>query len=214
MAVKKTKVVSVFQLERETVQIPIIGMTPLIMHKFSEKSLREMQDKQAHKTKTKKKEAREPEKEYRSAIYFLNGSSTAGEQERYGFPAIGFKKAAVGSARHIDGLTMTELYGAFHILPDAGDLVEVFSGEVVMRTDTVRIGQGTTDLRYRPEFRNWCALLRVDINIASISIEQVTNCINIGGFSGGIGDWRPERKGHFGMYRVAELEEFGKVKAG
>ena len=221
------KTVALYQLQRATFEVPIIGTTPLITNKFSEKAARMIQDKQAQKTKTKKKEARDPEAEFQAAAHLLNGTKCGekgaarllngkkcGEKGcRYGFPAIGFKKAAVGAARHIDGLTMAELYGAFHVLPDEGDNVEIYATEVVMRTDTVRIGQGTTDLRYRPEFRNWCALLSVDVNTASISEEQVMNCINIGGFSGGIGDWRPERKGHFGMYRVAPKKEFDQLKA-
>ena len=34
------------------------------------------------------------------------------------------------------------------------------------------------------------------------SLEQILNMVNFGGFGVGIGEWRPERDGQFGMYEL------------
>jgi len=35
-----------------------------------------------------------------------------------------------------------------------------------------------------------------------MSLEQIINCINAGGYTVGIGEWRPEKDGNFGMFHV------------
>ena len=35
------------------------------------------------------------------------------------------------------------------------------------------------------------------------SLEQIVNIINAGGYACGIGEWRPERDGQYGMFHVA-----------
>lgn len=71
-----------------------------------------------------------------------------------------------------------------------------------MREDVVRIGMGTADLRYRPEFPEWTASLVVRFVASSISQESVLSLINAGGFGVGVGEWRPEKSGQNGQYRV------------
>jgi hypothetical protein len=36
----------------------------------------------------------------------------------------------------------------------------------------------------------------------SMTLEQIINCINAGGYSTGIGEWRPEKDGIFGRFHV------------
>lgn len=37
------------------------------------------------------------------------------------------------------------------------------------------------------------------------TLEQIINLINVGGFSCGIGEWRPEKDGQNGMYSVVSV---------
>lgn len=67
-----------------------------------------------------------------------------------------------------------------------------------------QVGMGTADIRYRGEFRNWYADLVVSYNANGMySLEQIVNIINAGGYACGIGEWRPERDGQYGMFHVA-----------
>ena len=38
------------------------------------------------------------------------------------------------------------------------------------------------------------------------TLEQIVNLINLGGFTCGIGEWRPEKDGSFGTYQVVAVE--------
>lgn len=72
-----------------------------------------------------------------------------------------------------------------------------------MREDMVKIGMGTADIRYRGEFRNWYADMEISYNVnGQYTIEQIINIINAGGYACGVGEWRPERDGQYGMFHV------------
>ena len=47
---------------------------------------------------------------------------------------------------------------------------------------------------------NW---LLAELNVNSnMTIEQIINCVNAGGYSVGIGEWRPEKDGDFGRFHI------------
>lgn len=188
------------EFDLATLELKVEGMSPLITHAWSEKAKRMMLDKQMGKA-TKGKENKNPVEEYQAAFHRLpNGAP--------GFPIIGFKAAAVTAVTSL-GKEFTKVAArqAFHILPDpkGGDLAEIVFPEDCpprMREDMVRIGMGTADIRFRPEFVRWGARIRLQFNRRAISQEQVVNLINLGGFAVGIGEARPERDGQNGRYQV------------
>ena len=70
-----------------------------------------------------------------------------------------------------------------------------------MREDMVRVGMGTADIRYRAEYTNWQAVLRVQFMPNIIDLGSIVALIDAGG-SNGVGEWRPEKNGSFGTYQV------------
>jgi len=189
---KADQVISLKSINIQRAEIELVGDTALIVHAWSSKAKREMLDKQMKKAKTAKA-AKSPEKDYEEAFYRLPDGSP-------GFPTIAFKAAAVAAGgRFSDGLKMTELRGAFHI---EGELVPI-TGEPNMREDMVRVGMGTADIRYRPEFKAWRVTLPVRYNADAVSLEQIVNLFSIAGFGVGVGEWRPEKDGPYGMFHVA-----------
>lgn len=199
-ATKKTtatpEVVSVPAIEIRPMEIVLIGDSPLISHRWSEKAKEMMLDKQMKKA-TKGKEAKDPERDYRESLYDFPS-----EHGEYGFPAVAFKSAAVGACRFLD-MKMTEARGAFHVL---GELVPI-EGKPKMREDMVRVGMGTADIRYRGEFPEWKAYLALRFNATVFSPGQIVNLFNNAGFGVGVGEWRPEKNGSFGMFHVATESE-------
>ena len=61
---------------------------------------------------------------------------------------------------------------------------------------------GTADLRYRGEFKEWATTLHIRYNAKAMSMEQIINLFNIGGFACGVGEWRPSKDGAFGTFHV------------
>lgn len=194
MATKKDDVVELKAINLSTITFRVVGVSPLIMHAWSEKAKREMLEKQMKKAKTAKP-AKDPQDDYEQAFY-------RNEKGEPAFPTIAFKQAAVSAGgRFSDGLKMTELRGAFFVI---GELVKI-DGVPNMREDMVRVGMGTADIRYRPEFKKWSAVLTIKYNADKISAEQIINLFNLAGFGVGVGEWRPERDGQYGMFHVEEV---------
>lgn len=190
MTTKTTTAIELPPLNIQQVTFNLIGDSPLIVHAWSEKAKRQMLDKQMKKA-TKAKEAKDPEADYQACFYKTEAGG-------YGFPAIGVKAAMVSACRYVDA-KMTVMRGAFHI--DC-EMLEVI-GEPRPREDMVRVGMGTADIRYRPEFVKWQIPVTVKFNASVISAEQIANLLNAAGFGVGIGEWRPEKNGQYGRFHVA-----------
>lgn len=188
--------VHIDQIGVETLLVPIIGTAPLLVHRFSEKAKRQMLD--AMQGRKSPKEPKNPEADYQGAFYFLNDGA-------YGFPAIAFKSSTVGGARFYAGVTMTALkqYLFFRGEPgrDGQPLVRI-EGEPRMREDVVRVGRNGTDLRYRPEFAEWQTVLEVVYVKSALTQGSVLSLIDAGGLGIGVGEWRPEKDGAFGTFRI------------
>lgn len=188
-------------LEVAELLVPIRGTAPLIVHAFGEKARKEMGDKQGTTeiTVKRKKAPKDPVALYEAARYRLSDG-------RDGFPAAGFKSAIVNSARFFAQAKMVDLKIAILVLADEKGLVAI-DGTPAMREDTVRIGAmtKTTDLRYRPEFVDWGAMLRIQYLPQIVTARGVVNLVNAAGL-GGIGEWRPSapmsKNGSFGTFRV------------
>lgn len=194
MPASKSNVIELPELKKNFVQIRLVGDSPLIMHRFSEKSRKEMLDKMMGKAKAGK-EPYDPVREYENSMYRT-------EDNKPGFPAIGFKAAAVNAANDA-GIQKTLARRAFHVI---GEIVPI-EGTPIMREDVVRIAMGTSTVRHRAEFKHWSATLDVVFNSGIISLEQLINLFQIAGFGVGVGEWRPEKDGTFGTFHVAGENE-------
>ena len=200
-----TEQIIIDRIAAETIRVPIIGTSPLIVHNFSEKAKRQMLEAQQGKKKVKV--IRNPEEEYAAAFYRIKEKGD--KTERFGFPVSGFKAATTSAARFYDkSISMTALrqYMFFRGLLTPGDpqqLVEII-GEPRMREDVVRLGgpSRSADLRYRPEFPQWQATLIVTYITSSLSRSSVVSLIDAGGLGVGVGEWRPEKRGEFGTYKI------------
>lgn len=180
------------KLDIRLLDITLVGDSALIVHKWSEKAIKQMLDKQMGRA-TAGKEPKNPEEDYVNSLYVH-------PEGGYGFPSIAFKNAAVSACTSL-GKSVTKVAArqAFHVI---GELVKI-QGEPSMREDMVRVGQGTADIRYRAEFKQWKVHIRVRYNARVLSDEQVINLFNTAGFAVGVGEWRSERDGSFGLFHVA-----------
>ncbi len=207
-AAKTSTAIALPPLALEVVEIPIIGTSPLIVHAWSEKALRAMADKQQRRA-SKGREAKDPRADFIGSLYPLDALPEAPTDEdlaacRYGFPAVAFKSAAVTACTSTGSITKIAARQAFHVV---GEMVEIIGPPPAMREDVTRVGMGVADLRYRGQFDPWGAKVRVEINTAVISAEQIVNLFNLAGFAVGVGEWRPERDGGYGRFRVAGAGE-------
>jgi len=201
-AATESQAISLIPIKRLTIMVPVEGLTPLITHRFSEKAKRQMLEDQV-KTKTKtKRPPQDPEAEYMAARYIM-------DDERDGFPAVGFKAAIVGAARLFDGISMTALKQGIYVGGEGSEQLIAINATPRMREDVCRVGMGTANLRYRPEYSPWSALLPVTFVPSMIDESSVIALVDAAGM-GGVGEWRPSAPksatGSYGQFRVASGE--------
>ena len=213
MAAKKEEIIEIKPLDIKEVNIKIVGDTPLITHAWSEKAKRMMLETQRKTTKTKGREIRDPFDEFINSMYWLTEVPESTEEAfesaikngaKWGFPVSAIKAAGNASA-YRNGLVKNQmqLRGSYFLRSEYGDLTEIISDTPIMREDMVRVGMGSADLRYRGEFRNWSMNLILEYNASGeLTLEQIINVINLGGYSCGLGEWRPEKDGTFGRYHI------------
>jgi hypothetical protein len=195
----KHQVIEVPALKIAEAQVKIVGTTPLIVHAFSAKAQEKMLGKQTGKA-TAGREARDPEAEYKACFHVLMDG-------RYGFPASGIKECAVRGGKALK-MVMTDMRGAFHIIADdpASQLVAI-EGEPHMRQDVGRLENGVANVIFRPCFERWSITMKIAYNTGVVSLEQLLAAINAGGFGTGLGDWRPEKRGPYGCFKVASSDD-------
>lgn len=204
---------------RQNVQVGftawLVGDTPLIVHAWSEKAKRQMLEKQIGAAKSGK-EQRDPDDDFRNALYVIS-------EGVYGFPAMGVKNSFLSAAHKdkniprtsaqaglwVDG-QMTRLKpgreGAVCDMP----LMRIYGDEPVMREDMVSIGAGfkkTANLAYRPQFTIWAIKVTGRTHPLLINPDKLSVLILDAGGSIGLGEWRAEKKGNFGAYHLATMEE-------
>jgi len=206
---KKVQEVEVIlpKLNLEEIEVPIVGDTPLIVHAWSQKAIKEMLDKQM-KRANPGRESKNPEEDFQQSLYKLEGGG-------YGFPSVGFKCAAVTACTSLAGMTKVAARQAFRVVGEMAKVKTVYNGTEMrvdmvriegskpeMREDMVRVGMGTADIRYRGQFFPWKAKLHVIFNANVMSRAQIVNLFNTAGFAVGVGEWRQEKDGQYGTFHV------------
>lgn len=199
----------------------IIGQSPLITHAWSEKAKREMLAKMVKAVKPAKAE-RDPQQEFNDSLYVIG-------EGQYGFPVTAVKKCLLSVAHKDKGIAKTVVTGAlwldFKIIQArpalAGALcdmpiIPIYGSPPQMREDMVRIkgrGGSIANFAYRAQFSTWAMRLSGKFDPAQIPIETLAWLIEGGGIATGIGDWRNEKSGIFGAFRLAQGEEIDEWEA-
>jgi hypothetical protein len=171
-----------------TLEISNAGNSSLIVHKFSEKSKKQLEDSDQNKKGNRKqqKPIRNKEQEYKDSLYTINNG------KEFGLPVSGFKKAMVRAGKDIDGFTMVDLRMSFWIMEDANGMVKI-KGKPTMREDMVRLNNKSPQIRYRGEFMKWSATLRILFDPNKITSEELVNLCAKAGSEVGWGELRLEK---------------------
>lgn len=229
MAGKKKEIVKISPIVDRTVTVRVTGTSPLIVHKWTEKMKRALPaaiDSDPDQNITKKKEYPGPMESFITSMYWITPMPTEYTEEayleaiqsgaRFGFRVESFKLAAIDAAYSKGWIPNKKgVKGLFFIEPDFIDaegnqLVEIktFNNEPpVMREDVVILGgmSRTPDLRWRGQFTNWYADLKIRYDVDGIySLEDIVNMLQAGGRYCGVGEYRPEKDGQYGCFVVSE----------
>lgn len=220
---KGAQAMSTIDVSKLTVQpavtnVTITGLTPLLVHNFGSKAIRQILEKQTGEAKPGPRAKKDPFEDFKESLYVINAAKlpknrlAIGQEWKYipdtfGFPESAFKKAMVQACSFVEGVPKTWVRGLVHIYGGINGLLPIKYSRLVMRQDTVRIGNfgsKTADIRFRGEFHDWSVQLKIRYNKNAITTEQIGMLINNAGFAVGVGEWRPEKDGSHGTFAIGD----------
>lgn len=196
--------ISIEQPTSYRVALEIEGTAPIIQNAFSQKSIEQMLRK--HMGLNVQREKKVP----RQCIEDATIRNIKGE---VCIPVAAFKKGMLSASTLIKGLKKTQLRIALYV---EGKAVPITFESEIPRMDMVRTSgvSRTPDVRFRPMFENWKA--RLIIQFADfIPVQTVVDLLNRAGRVG-VCEWRPEKDGTFGTYKVVrhieDVKEIAEVQ--
>jgi hypothetical protein len=192
----KTERIQIKPVNNKVISVPIIGLTPLVQHKFSEKARKEILDKQTSTAKKTKKPPRDIEQEFKDAQHIS-------EDGWNGIPASAFRSAMVSACRLV-GFKMTLAKLTVFVIEDGQDsdeygLVKLIAGPPRMAKDPVRLESGVCSIAIRPRWKEWAAIVTLKYDADQFTADDVVNLLDRAGQQVGIGEGRPDSKKSVGV---------------
>jgi hypothetical protein len=179
--------------------IQIQGIAPYVQHAFSEKQRKAMEETQRAGQQARGKRTRAP-KDF-EAIY--EAAKHYSREGWVGIPAPAFRNACIDACRLV-GFKMTHAKCSIFIEPDGFDrndgtpLVKII-GEPRIHEASVRNETGVADIRWRPMWEQWGAIVNVQWDEDQFSATDVLNLMMRAGLQVGIGEGRPYSPNSNGM---------------
>ena len=209
MVAKKTTVkamgLSIESLQQTEVSFKIIGTAPLIYNSMSLKAQKTLLMGAAKKTAAEKKEIKHnPEEEFVDSCY-INGTNGS----YLSFPSTGIKRGMATAALETAGVTKASINRGIYVV---GEHINVW-GKPYMNMSVVRSSDinRTPDIRTRAKLPNWCTEVTVRYINPTFSQLDITALLVNAGTLCGLGDWRIEKGGPMGGYRIVQTKDDQKI---
>lgn len=207
---QKVRELELVRIPETIIKVTVEGVTPFLSHCFAPLIITEMEEKKEKKAKAPRG-AKNPERQFRLSLYPANGTVALADWENsdyldqlFGIPALHFKQAMVQAGRVDDARTMAELK---QLLWVEGDVLPI-RGSVPRHVEhVVRIARGVADLRHRGQFDEWQVDLGLHLTTDALSPEEALQLLQLAGRVSGVGDWRPQRGGDYGRFKIVGTPE-------
>lgn len=195
--------------KEKVVRVRIVGTSPYMQLRFSQKAINKMMDTQRAGSQAKGKKSRESrdfDGDYEAAFHrFEDGAP--------GIPAAAIRAACVSACRTV-GFKMTLAKLSIFVDADGLDVIDGMPlvrihGEPEMTVLPVRNANGSADLRVRPMWREWHADLTIRFDEDQFSLADAMNLLARAGSQVGIGEGRADSKKScglgYGFFRIESL---------
>lgn len=198
--------VTIPAMNEQRAEFLIVGTSPYMQARFAQKAMAAMRAKHEAGSQAKKgakREARDFNADY-------EGAKHVSEDGWVGIPATAFRSALVSACRTV-GFKMTHAKIGLFVEQDGFDRVDRtplirINGEPEPCEMTVRNATGVCDLRVRPMWREWSAVVRLRFDGDMFGLQDVANLLARVGMQVGIGEGRPDSREScgmgFGLFRI------------
>lgn len=182
----------------------LLGTTSMIMNRFSRKAREQILFPKGRPNAAEKKEnlKHDPLFEYRDSVYLNHNEN---EPALVHVPADAFSKAMAAAALRMPGASKAEI---LQLVSISSRQVNLF-GEPRLTMDMVRSSDmaKTPDVRTRAAFPEWACQIEIEFVSTLLKQNQIINLLAAAGMIVGIGDWRPQKGGAFGKFRIVEAND-------
>lgn len=208
---KPTTTVSIKPPNFGVAEFGLIGISPLVIHRFSSKTKMELKQKMETgkaASSRKNREAKNTDDLFEDARYI----------SREGWDGVhaGAFRAALISACRLVNFKMTLAKLSIFVEADGVDarepqipLVRIY-GTPVKQEDTARVASGDPYVTVRAAYHDWRIRLRLRWDADQFTLGDLTNLLARAGLQVGIGEGRPDSKNSAGMgwglFRIEEAQ--------
>ncbi len=211
-AISKPTAITISPPNMAELHTTIIGTAPLMIARFSQKSMQAMLEKHVAGSQANKRKA----KAARDLDADFNGARHISTEGWDGIHAGAFRAAMISACRLVGfKMTLAKLSLFVHAdgydRVDATPLVQIIGGEPERSEMPVRNATGVMDIRIRPVWREWRCNLRLRYDADQFQAADVMNLLARVGSQVGIGEGRPDSRESagigFGLFRIeAEVD--------
>jgi hypothetical protein len=213
MAVKKNtpdagkpEVVSdILQVSTGILECYIVGTSPLILNRMSEKAKHELLMPKGRKNAAEKATSLKhiPVDEYRASAHTLKDDS---QPTLLAIPSTAFKGSIRTAALDMPGAKKAQIGRLTYI---AGEYVGVYGVPRLFMSITRSADMNKTpDVRTRAIVPAWACRVKITFVQPLIRAQAVANLLAAAGITVGVGDWRPEKgAGSYGQFRIASADD-------
>ena len=193
------------QVELGTVRVGIVGTSPIICNRMSEKVQGILLTGGQKKTAAEKSQTlkHNPLEEFRSSPYTIASPESP---TLLGFLSVSFKKAMMTAALDIPGAKKTQMG---RLVRAEGERIPLYGlPQMFMAVTRSADMNRTPDIRTRVIVPKWAVLLDITFAKPMLKEKSVLNLLAAGGMFSGVGDWRTEKgSGNYGSFRLASAND-------
>jgi hypothetical protein len=197
--------IQIVEIGQSCLEVCVLGTSPLIFNRMTEKAKRELLMPKGRKTMADKAANLKhvPLDEFRASVYRHTHDNAP---TRLRFPAPAFKGAMATAALDLPGAKKSEIGRLCWI---DGHSVDIY-GVPKLLISVVRSADinKTPDIRTRAIVENWCARVKIWYVQPKLNDMAIVNLLAASGVTCGIGDFRQEKgKGNYGQFTLVSEDD-------
>jgi hypothetical protein len=189
---------------RGLLNVCVIGRSPLIMNRMSEKAMRELLAPKGKMNAAEKQRnlKHDPLQEFRNSAYTnLNNNGPT----RIQGPASWFKKGMMVAALDIPNTKKAQLGRLIYVV---GDRIDIYGlPQILLASVRSSDLRGTPDIRSRAILPRWACRFPIAFPSDVFSAQGLANLLASAGVTAGAGDWRVEKGGTYGRYELVNSDD-------
>jgi hypothetical protein len=192
--------IDIVQIEKATMDFFILGTSPLIMNRMSQKVWHELLAPKGKKNAAEKASTlkHDPLQEFRDSPYRMADPDAP---TLLGILPTAFKRAMGTAALDLPGTQKTQILRLIYV---HGEMTPVFGiPKVFMAITRSADIKKTPDVRTRAILPEWACKISISFTKPLLRDQAIANLLGAAGVNSGVGDWRQEKgSGSYGAFAV------------